>query len=335
MKPLLLVASPRVKTLDSSTTPRNGPPRPTRRELRFREALPDFKALLWGQTNLPLDDFTLDAFARWCERWSMRTLSSVTPEELQAYFHELGLKGFPARDIDKEKSLLRALYRWAVRSGWSSEDPSNEVSKTRTLPLHPVLVWTSSEQERLLEVCRWPWARHGVSAPGSVNAPLYLYPLTLISLRTGLRLGHVLNLEWRHVDLVARRIHIPAREVHNGRDIEVAMDADVYMVLRVLSDRARATRQSSQRVLEIVGLPLWKGRADEHAALHAFRLARRTARIPDGDFNSLQLTFASNCARAGVPLEYTLGVSDWDDPSLIETVYRANVPSPAGEGTRS
>ncbi|MBI4602460.1 MAG: site-specific integrase [Planctomycetes bacterium] len=313
------------------------------RQTRFREAIPDYRTLLENATRLPLEVFPLSCFSRWGERWGLEPMSALGADNLQAYFRELALKGHELREIEKEKALLRAFYRWARRSGWTEDDPTEALERTRALPEHPLTTWTGPEQDRLLATAWLPWRRslgeacapEGRRREARAQAepskawvpPLYLHPLVLMGLRCGLRLGHVLHLEWRHVDHEARRIRVPACEVKGGRDIDLPVDADVHAALSTLRRRGAALSPAPVRVLDPVGLPLWKGAPDEHAVLHAFRLARKQARIPEGDFNSLRLTFARNCARAGVPMSYVLRVSDWDDPSAVQEVYGVHAPA--------
>lgn len=276
---------------------------------QFREALPEYRSLLLTQSGRILERATSTAFARWGDRWPHRSVGDMRTEELQGYFAELAQKGFSSREIEAEKSLLRSFYRWALRSGSIATDPTASFHRTRVPLSPPTITWTSGEQRRLLEAAR--------RSPAA-----YLHPLILIALRTGLRFGHVLYLEWRHVDFRTRRITIPASEVKHGQELAVPLDSDVFCELEALAIKARgASPVIAPRVLAAAGLPLWQGRPDVQAVLCAFRAVRKLSGIPEGDFNSLRLTFARNCASAGVPKEYPALVSDWDDKSLLEKVY--------------
>jgi integrase len=306
------------------------------RALRFREAVPDYVVLLTERTRLPLEPFENACFARWGDRWSTRLVSSMTPDEIQGYFAELAQKGHAGRELEREKNLMRWFYRWALRCGWTTVDPTQSLERTRTLPEHPTVTWTSVEQRRLLDACRGIFRLNESaldedpsSDPRELGgamrkppiAPPYLYPLVLFGLRSGLRLGHLLNLEWRHVDLKTARISIPACEVKNGSPIEVVIDGDMRAAFTDLLRFAHKQPALPRRVFDGAGLPLWRDRPDEHAVLHVFRRVRKHAGIPEGDFNSLRLTFARNCACAGVPIAHPLNVGDWDDSKLVLEVY--------------
>ncbi len=200
-----------------------------------------------------------------------------------------------------------------MHSGWTTVDPTNSLNHTHALSRRGATCWTSLEQRRLLDACRQP--------------PAYLRPLVLMGLRTGLRLGHLLNLQWRHVDLTRGRIQIPAEEVAAGCVLDLSIDIDTRGVLEQLLQMACKSGTPQRRVFDAVGLPLWNGRPEHHAVLAAFRTARRRAGLPEGNFDSLRLSFARNCAKACVPISYPLRIGDWDEPALVQKVYAEFMPT--------
>ena len=307
---------------------------------RFREAVPDFLTLLCEGHGLWVDPSVKASLRRWADLWHERTLDSMHPEEIQSYLANLAQKGHTGAGIEKEKALLRAFFRWARRCGWTDGDPTSGLTHTRILPDRPVVAWSVAEQRRLLAACCGRFlvpasAAGGRScAPGRLASrkalivPAYLYPLVLLGLRTGLRLGDLLNLEWRHVFLREPRIRIPASEFRTLRDIDVPFDVDVLSFLLKMLRLARRLPALPQRVLDVVGLPSWKGRPDELQILRTFRATRKKAGIRPGDFNSLRLTYLGNCARAGLPLEAALTLCDWEgDPEAVAKLF-----SRQGEG---
>jgi len=294
---------------------------------RFRDAVPDYVTLITGRTGLPPEPFVSSCCRRWVERWSQTTLGDLRHEDLQSYFSELVDRGRTARDIEKEKTLLVSFYRWAQRCGWVASSPMIKLGRTRTPPAHASVAWTCTEQRRLLQVCRQSTSarkpRGARSAAVRTDAvPPYLYPLVLLGMRTGLRLGHLLHLQWRHVDLVAGRLTVHAHEVMNGFEIDVPLDGDCCQALEELLGRAQTRLVLPRRVFDLANLPLWKERPEERAVLQAFRQARKRAEIREGDFSSVRLTFVGNCARAGVPISYPLRVGDWADPEILKKVYQ-------------
>ena len=315
-------STPAVQSLDKSVLCGKRAPR-LRQVRRFHEAIPEYMARITERTGLPPEPFVSLCCHRWVERWSRTTLAGLRTKDLQSYFSALVDHGSSPRDLRKEKALLVSFYRWAQRHGWVSASPMTKLGQTRTPPTPYPIAWTSVEQRRLLEACRGstparkPWGALRSGAP-----PAYLYPLVLICMRTGLRLRHLVHLRWCHVDLVTGRLTVPAHEAKNGYEIDVPLDGDCCEALDQLLRQNQKPLLLPRRIFEPADLPLSGERPEEHAALQAFHRARKIARVREGDFGSVRLTFAGNCARAGVPVSYPLRVGDWDDPELLRKLYQ-------------
>jgi integrase len=148
-------------------------------------------------------------------------------------------------------------------------------------------------------------------------------------LRTGLRLEDLLSLQWRHVHLQSQRIHIPAAESSGSREIEVTFDREVLRLLVKALRLAWDLPSMPRRVLDSVGLPLWKGRPAEREIRRLFQVVQRKAGIRRGDFDSLRLTFLRNCAKAGVPPADAERMCDWDGPpEAVRILYcQASLPT--------
>jgi integrase len=295
--------------------------------VRFREAVPDYIALLTGQTRIALDPFEKACLSCWSAQWSLRYLASLSIEEIEVYLKEKATSGgTPQRSLDREVSLLRSFYRWACRLGLSDTDPTLGMGHERPISSQAV-AWTSVEQRKLLEACRGTAWQSSTTPPQSqvdalnLSAPRYLFPLALLGLRTGLRMTQILNIEWAQVDLAAGRIQIPAARTRNGKPIELALDSDSKLLLAQLLKAAHRSPVPPRRIFEAVGVPCRKGLPDEIQVAQAFRRVVRKAGITDGDYLSLRLTFVRNCAKAGVPVSYPLRLEDWDQPELVHRVY--------------
>jgi integrase len=149
-------------------------------------------------------------------------------------------------------------------------------------------------------------------------------------LRTGLRLGDLLSLEWRHWDPVLRRIRVPASEVPTGRAIDVPLAKDAAQELDAIQAMSSRSVVVPRNILGALGLPVSEGQPDEQAALLAFAKARRRAGIREGDFFSLRLTYLRNCAMAGVSMAFAVRACDWDgDWSTAVELYERHSPREA------
>jgi integrase len=315
----------------------------TQRELRFREALADFRTLCGRPGGAPPVPFHLACLDRWRERWSDRTLRGLNATEVLAYFRELAWKGHTNLELERERSLFRALYRWAQRTGRVRNDPTASLGSFVALPRAPAPAWSPTEQRRLLDAARGlaPVA-DGTSAaptpvdPASARVPLYLYPLILLGLRTGLRLDEVLRLEWRHVNLWRARIRTAPGELR-GAAIDLPLPTDAAAVLGALRRFAGRFDRLPTLVFAAAGLPLVDGEPDEECVLAAFRKARELAGLAAGNFAALRLAFARNCATAGVPMKHVVAVYDWGDRETLEAIYEEHgspaVARPNAAGT--
>jgi integrase len=310
------------------------------RDRRFREATPDYRTLLTGVAHDALDPFMSACLDRWTDRWSLLSLREVDTDEILNYFHELVQRGHTREELQRERSLLQTFFRWASRCGWADRNPVEAIRHLPQLPNGRPVAWTGVEQRRLLRATQLSTRlyrtsnhrRDKMQGPGSVpryftfSPPTYLYPLTLVALRTGLRLGNLLNLEWRHLDLKTGRILIPGSEVRTGRNLSIPLSVDVLGLLHQLCRQALALPKVPRRVFEAAGLPLRRGAPDARKVLYDFRQARKRAGILAGDFHSLRLSFVRNCAQAGVPIDAARRIADWDDEDQLEEIFREHSP---------
>jgi integrase len=323
MKTCLPAGPSSVNRLDRSSSPPADPGAwRARRDIRFREAIVDYR-MLFEHAGGSRQSSTAAFFHRWADNWSDRTLRSVTPDDLAEYFADLMARGHARSEVRRERRLFRCFYRWGKRCGWVEVDPTDPCDAVG-LPRSraPAATLTASEQRRLLDACRSPrFLDGGAGALAPAAAPPFLHPLVLLVLRTGLPVEAILGLEWHHVDLERERIVIPAHQAPGGRPIDAAIGHDVRRLLTALGRRAMRSRPPPRRVLQAVGLHTVDGRPDSERALAALRRAGRLAGVPARDFHWLRMTFLRNCASAGVPAEHAALLSSWDDRRALLEIY--------------
>lgn len=299
-------------------------PGSTRSTLRFREAIPEFIGLLTSHTHVSLDRFESACFSRWIERWATTPVCRLTTEDLRTYLVELAERGVSRNEIDREKKLLRSFFRIAKRREHLFEDPTERLDPPAAPPPPSTVFWTAEEEDRLLAACR---GQYPAGTPGRDSlrrppaAPAYMYPLVLTGLRTGLKLSHLLGLEWTQVDLEAGQISIPACFTWNHRDLVVPLDHEVREALKTLRDLAEKLPLLPRKVFESGGLPLWKDRPDDFAIHHALSRLVKAAYITPGDFDAIRLTHARRCAEAAIPLQQPVRLGDWEDATPVQAVY--------------
>ena len=78
-----------------------------------------------------------------------RDLSTASPEEVEAYFADLGARGLSPATASRRRAAVRQFYRFVLGEGWRADDPSRRVDAPRKgRPLPKVL--SRDEVDRLI-----------------------------------------------------------------------------------------------------------------------------------------------------------------------------------------
>ena len=78
-----------------------------------------------------------------------RDLSTASPEEVEAYFADLGARGLSPATASRHRAAVRQFYRFVLGEGWRADDPSRRVDAPRKgRPLPKVL--SRDEVDRLI-----------------------------------------------------------------------------------------------------------------------------------------------------------------------------------------
>jgi integrase/recombinase XerD len=78
-----------------------------------------------------------------------RGLDDASPEDVEAYFADLGRRGMAPATAARRRSAVRQFYRFALGEGWRTDDPSRRVEAPRQgRPLPKIL--SREEVERLI-----------------------------------------------------------------------------------------------------------------------------------------------------------------------------------------
>lgn len=140
-------------------------------------------------------------FQWWREKIDDRVLADVTPSLIGEYREKLASepikpksKNSPATKFRKSATVnrylaaLSHLFSVAVKEwGWLDDSPMRKVAK-RKEPKGLVRFLSDEERERLLKACR-------------ESSNRLLYPVVVLALSTGMRLGEVMGLTWGDIDL--------------------------------------------------------------------------------------------------------------------------------------
>jgi len=205
----------------------------------------------------------------WRDRIGHVPLKDLSPEHLSRALAALGRDGSGPGTQNRYLSAISRALEFAKREWrWIDHNPARDVSRRREPPGR-VRYLSNAERERLLEACRASRDRE-------------LYPLVLIALATGARLGELVSLRWEAVDLDARRITFNATKNRERRSAAITGPA--------------------AEALDLLG-PQESGPVFSHTVFrHSWERAVNEAGVEDFRFHDLRHTAASYLAMSGASL---------------------------------
>jgi integrase len=213
-----------------------------------------------------------------------RTLAEITPKLIVEYKNWRYAAGLKPALINRELASMKKAFDLAVREWeWCRENPVSRVSMERENNQRDR--WLSVEEEsRLLQAC----------------APC-LYELVTFALHTGIRMGEIVELTWRGVDVSRRTVMVFRSKNGERRTIPVN-----ETVLHLIKQKATGRQVSVITQADFSGDFVFHsktGTALESGHLRrAFRLALSKVKIDDFHFHDLRHTFATRLVQAGVDL---------------------------------
>ncbi|WP_447601037.1 tyrosine-type recombinase/integrase [Nitrospira sp. Nam80] len=203
-------------------------------------------------------------------------LAEITPRLIVAYKNQLFAAELAPASVNRHLATLKKAFNLAVREWeWCQKNPVLSVSMERE-PIGRDRWLTLEEEERLLSACP-PWLRQ----------------IVLFALGTGLRMGEILAITWRAVDLSRRTVTVVRSKNGERRTLPINQT-----VLGVLKDRAKVRALQTDLVFPSQAQTPLEG---SHLR-RAFRSALKRARIDDCRFHDLRHTFATRLVQDGVDL---------------------------------
>jgi integrase len=205
-----------------------------------------------------------------------RTLADITPKLIVAYKNKRYEDGKAPATINRELANLKKAFNLALREWeWCHQNPVTRVSMEKENNKRDR--WLSEKEEsQLLTACA-PW----------------LHDLVTFALHTGMRMGEILELTWRGVDLTRRTVTVLRSKNGERRTIPVN-----ETVLRVLKEKAKVRSLASDLVFcSKAFTPMESGHLRR-----SFRLALSKVKIEEFHFHDLRHTFATRLVQAGIDL---------------------------------
>lgn len=143
-------------------------------------------------------------------------IAALTASRIQTFLYHLQAeKQLSRRTISLVRSILIQLYDYAVEMSLAPSNPARSTKLPRQ-PQHP------ETEEKVIPIAQ----REAVLAAAQ-NDPI-MYPIITTLLFTGMRIGELLALQWKHIDFAARTITIAqsvTRELtfdENGKTVNMA-----------------------------------------------------------------------------------------------------------------
>jgi integrase len=199
----------------------------------------------------------------WMKYFGTRPLGQITRGELETFQRETRLRCRPAT-VNRELGRLRHMLNKAVEWDLLDENPMKGLKFLRENNARQRYL-SLDECKRLLQAC----------------LALHVRAIVTVALHTGMRLGEILSLRHRDLDLASGFILIP--DSKNGEPRHVPMDSVVLTLLQSFPRRPNAelifSNSAGERFLEI---------------RKAFGNARKRAGLGDLHFHDLRHTFASH-----------------------------------------
>ncbi len=214
---------------------------------------------------------------------------------------------FGTRGLDSIGAAVIERYKIdKVRTGLSAKTVNNHLAVLQKA-LNTAVEWGAIERSPKVRMLRLPPPRFDFLTPQESDVllreaanddPLW-HAMLLCAVRTGLRLGELLGLDWGDVDLVRRRVHVRRAIAEgrmgspkNNRTRFVPLASDLF---QVLSARAREAGFVFSR--SGGALPLTTG-----IAWHSLNRIRDRTGLRHFGWHTLRHTFASQLTGAGVPI---------------------------------
>ncbi len=216
---------------------------------------------------------------RFQREWGDRPLAAITPSMIESWQYarleqrtRVGGRLVSKSGVNHELALLRAFYAWAWRNDLVAASPMARVKlfKVRNRRL---VALTEHQGADLLGCC--------------TGRRKHLYPIVLMAINTGLRLGELLALRWADINLETGTVWVMQSKNGEARDVPLLPSLADYL------RRARAAAPDSALVFRHQdGTPY-------RSVASSWRGACRDAGIPRTHMHDLRHTFASRLLRTG------------------------------------
>ena len=219
-------------------------------------------------------------------------LVEVTRRVINDYKVKRLNEGIKPATLNRELATMKKAFNLAIREWeWVEKNPVQGVSMEEENNKRDR--WLITEEEgRLLKVC-----------------PSWLRELVIVALNTGMRLGEIISLEWKGVDLFRKTVTVFKSKNKEPRTIPIN-----ETVFEMLKSKGKAKSIKTDLVFY----------TDNHTMLlktgvdHAFQTALKKVGIKDFRFHDLRHTFATRVVQSGKDLYKVQRLLGHKTPSMTQ-----------------
>ena len=214
-----------------------------------------------------------------------------------------------AQTSNRDLSLLRAMFNWAIRLDYVETTPFKKSTETVVKLLKESSRrrrLEGDEGERLLKACDPVIRNPKTKVPLFVQPPPRLRPIVEAALETGCRRGELLSLQWwqvKDLDGLNPQLDLPAAKTKTKRDRVVPISVRLKAILEMRRNDPAGEPHGPQAY--VFGNEIGQRSGSIKTA---WRLACRRAKIVDLHFHDLRREAGSRWLEGGVPLQV---VRDW------------------------
>jgi len=218
-------------------------------------------------------------------------LAEVTPKIINEYKTRRRNDGIGPASLNRELATMKKAFNLAIKEWeWMKDNPVSKVSMEEENNKRDR--WLTVEEEgRLLRVCS-PWLKE----------------LVIFALNTGMRLGEIISLEWKAVDLFRRTVTVFKSKNKKPRTIPVN-----NTIFEMLKGKAKVKSISGLIFHSATHTKLHITSVD-----HAFKKAVKRAKIEDFHFHDLRHTFATRVVQSGKDLYQVQKLLGHESPSMTQ-----------------
>jgi len=274
-----------------------------------------------GRKRATIQDYRLILDRELVPFFGERGLDRIGSEDVTAFLHDQGRRGFARQTIINRINLLHGVYQYAVKRGWAVSNPVAAVDRPQANGADPdIRFLDAAEVDALIR-----------AVPdddlGRMEAVLYL-----TAAMTGLRQGELVALRWQDVDWSASLLRVRRSYTRGefGAPKSRRSSRAVPLADRVGGELERHFQRSRyQGDSDLVfGHPDTGAPYDASKLRKRFKAALKRAGVREVRFHDLRHTFGTRMAAAGAPLR---ALMEWMGHRDLATtlVYADYAPDPA------